>query len=55
MQLELFRNWMQIIEKEEEEEEEEGDDDDDDETMIVIKIILSYIPTMVKYSCMCSL
>lgn len=52
MQLELFRNWMQIIEKEE--EEEEGDDDDD-ETMIVIKIILSYIPTMVKYSCMCSL
>ena len=50
MRQELFRNWMQIIEKEE--DEEEGDED---ETMIVIKIILSYIPTTVKYSCLCVL
>lgn len=38
MQQELFRNWMQIIEKEEKEEEED-EEEGEDETMIIIKNI----------------
>ena len=45
MQQELFRNWMQIIEKDKEEEEEEEEEEEDD-TMISI---YQYIPLLNIY------